>query len=93
MDPILTFIINHVFLPPQLPQDDDHSPQNLVALIRKCLNSLTLFQSVLPLEEQSSWDPIVKLVNNLLLSRDDTSRLSAKRLESLMATMNNGGTV
>jgi hypothetical protein len=42
----LNFMINHVFLPPRLPQEDDTNPQHLLATVRALRDSVSAFLSM-----------------------------------------------
>lgn len=69
MEP-LKYLIDHVFLPPRLPQmDDSHVGFDLEAL----KDALTSFKLSLPPDEQPRWATIIKMVNILPANKVDDS--------------------
>ncbi|PGH03626.1 hypothetical protein AJ79_07318 [Helicocarpus griseus UAMH5409] len=48
----ITYIVNHVFLPPRLPQGDDYAFAKSVELVKICLDSCKKFQSFLVEDER-----------------------------------------
>jgi hypothetical protein len=66
----LGYIINHIFLPPELPQQYDHDLDNDCALCDVILTSAMTYRQSLPLDEQIRWDPIVKMLQSLYKFHD-----------------------
>ncbi len=61
MDEDLDFIINHVFLPPKLPQKDDSDDTKNVYLLVKLREALESFQAHIP--EQQRLDASGSIAN------------------------------
>ncbi|KAI3609463.1 hypothetical protein WG66_001304, partial [Moniliophthora roreri] len=62
---LLSYIINHVFLPPKLPQSCDESAENYAGLCRVILRCAQEYREKVPEEERPRWDPVVKMLDNL----------------------------
>ena len=88
----LDYIINHVFLPPKLPQRDDSDVTNSVCLIKQLLAALRSFQDHLPEQNRSKWTPCIKMVGNLLELQDHQGGLVATKVETMLGEMIDGGT-
>lgn len=88
----LEYIINHVFLPPKLPQKDDTNVTNSVCLVEQLLAALTSFRDHLPEQSRSEWMPCIKMVGNLLELQDHLGGLVATKLETRLVEMFDGGT-
>ncbi|CAG8984161.1 hypothetical protein HYALB_00008163 [Hymenoscyphus albidus] len=62
----LEYVINHVFLPPQLPQTNDTDPQNEAGLTKLFHDTLTEFIDLLPGEDQNDWIPSSEMLKVLI---------------------------
>ena len=96
MDLTLGFIINHVFLPPELPQKDDsglwqNGPAHRKALTKMCYDAFKSFQSLHPPEQQARLEPIVKMLERLLVSKTEDGVLSPESVDPILASMANTG--
>ena len=83
----LNYIINHVFLPPKLPQKDDSDDTKSAALIGQVLAALRSFQAHIPEEERPVWNACIKMVNNMLEPRDHVGGLVVEKLQITLRTM------
>ncbi|KAF8326301.1 uncharacterized protein EI90DRAFT_3070280 [Cantharellus anzutake] len=65
-DDLLDFVINHVFMPPKLPQEADESPERIDFLLSTIRKSMKLYkqQHAAP-EHQALWDSLLKMVGTL----------------------------
>ncbi|KAH7912069.1 hypothetical protein BJ138DRAFT_1112671 [Hygrophoropsis aurantiaca] len=61
----LEYIINHVFCPLKLPQEDDESTENNFALSTAVSQSALKFREHLLSEDLSRWDQIAKMLTNI----------------------------
>jgi hypothetical protein len=59
----LQYVIDHVFLPPKIEQEDDYTPARNAHLLSVFLQGLRLWHSGLPGEVRSKWDPCVNMVH------------------------------
>ncbi|OAX34983.1 hypothetical protein K503DRAFT_868567, partial [Rhizopogon vinicolor AM-OR11-026] len=84
----LEYIINHVFCPLKLPQGNDHSLENDVALSQAVVDAALTFNDQLPSNEQLLWMSSLKMLRNL---KDSIrfSTLSANEVQSQMSAMYN----
>ena len=88
----LIYIINHVFLPLKLPQGNDHSLENDLALSQAVVDTALNYMHQVPSDKQLSWMSNVKMLRNL----KDSIRfnvLSANEIKSQIGTMYNKGSL
>ncbi len=67
-DALLNYIINHVFLPPILPQEDDRDEKHESGLCSILLECAQRYQSHLDENGQQKWSHILKMLQNFELS-------------------------
>ncbi|KAJ8597530.1 hypothetical protein M405DRAFT_780046, partial [Rhizopogon salebrosus TDB-379] len=84
----LEYIINHVFCPLKLPQGNDHSLENDLALSQAVVNAALAFNDQLSYEKQLLWMSSLKMLRSLKNSIR-LSTLSAKEVESQISAMYN----
>ncbi|KAL2069540.1 hypothetical protein VTL71DRAFT_14219 [Oculimacula yallundae] len=70
-DLALEYIINHVFLPPKLPQLNDTTPKVEVALTKLFHETLHTFINNLPAQDQNGWSHLPSMLDLLLGSNED----------------------
>ena len=88
----LNYIVDHVFLPSKLPQKDDSNTTKGASLAEEALTALRLLQAQIPTQERSEWIPCIKMVGNMLQTRDHFGGLVAKKVEVALRGMVDGGT-
>jgi hypothetical protein len=89
----LTYIINHIFLPPKLPLKDDSDDAQSIHLIEEVLEALRSFQDHIQEQERSEWIPCIKMVGNILQTRDHCAGLVAEKVGTTLRRMIEGGEV
>lgn len=89
----LSYIINHVFLPPQLPQKDDYDPDQSKNLIKLCLSGLTYFLRYIPSEQHPQWAPLITMLRDMLAVRNNGSVLDKGKLVAAIQRMCVGGRI
>ncbi|KAF8154797.1 hypothetical protein B0H34DRAFT_799544 [Crassisporium funariophilum] len=62
----LLYILNHVFLPPKLPQEDDNDADHDIILCQAVCDASANFVPYLPECQQGQWSAVTRMVNNLL---------------------------
>lgn len=62
----LHFMVNHVILPPKLPQEEDRNHDYELALIEFARRQAITFQSEVSVESKSCWAGIVKMLTTWL---------------------------
>ena len=87
----LDYIINHVFLPPQLPHKDDTNASLSAHLIEKVIEAQRSFHDHVPEEQRSRWTSLTKMTTNLLELRDISGGLIPGKVETTLKEMVNGG--
>ncbi|KIK36544.1 hypothetical protein CY34DRAFT_16314 [Suillus luteus UH-Slu-Lm8-n1] len=86
--PILEYIINHVFLPLKLPQGSDQSLENDIALSQAVFDAAISFSDQLSSDKLLLWTSSLKMLRNLKNSIR-FSVMSAKEVESQISAMDN----
>lgn len=89
----LNFMIDHVFLPPQLRQEDDADAQHLLALVQALRDSISGFLSA---ESGSSTSvrPALQMLERFLKTGPGIGLLAtdkARLMRSIIAGLKNGG--
>lgn len=86
----LEYIINHIFCPLKLPQANDHSLENDIALSQAVVDAAFAFNDQLPSSQQLLWTRSLKMFRNF---KDSIrfSTLSAKEVEHQISAMHNEG--
>ena len=87
----LIYIINHVFLPSQLPQADDNDASKDRALVGALLSGLESFQDHVPEQERAEWTPLIEMIRKVLFLRDHVGGLTMESVEQGLEQMVNGG--
>lgn len=86
----LLYILNHVFLPPKLPQKDEGDDARCVhdiALASLAHEAAVDFTSV-PAEHRNRWSTIIKMLRRL---KQYTEALNQNDIVADMTSMNEGG--
>lgn len=83
----LEYMINHVFLPPQLPQDDDSGSTDDIPLLQEVGAALDAFQSYLPMQQHQKLDTCARMVKTVLKLRDSGSGLDREKLGKCLEEM------
>ena len=97
----LTFIINHLFLPPKLPQQVDSGVAgHNSALLKVCVHvaesfqhkieSVDGFSSEESLRMQEKWEPVVRMLKNFA-SLENYNSLDAKAFKKKLLVMRTDG--
>ena len=91
----LTYIINHVFLPPELPHEDDSDPLKDIALVSTLLAAVKSFQEYSPPHPREHWKwlPCTKMLEDMLEMQDQFGGLDAKKLQQKLQTMSEKGSL
>ena len=84
-------IVNHVFLPLKLPQKDDSNNAKGTSLAEEVLTALNLLQAQVPTQAHSAWDPCIKIVTDMLQTRNQLGGLVAREVETALRGMVDGG--
>jgi hypothetical protein len=89
----LKYIINHVFLPPKLPQKDDGDNAKSASLIEEVSTALRSFEAHVPEQVRPEWIACTKMVGNMLELRDLYGGLVAEKVQTNLRNMIDGGTI
>ena len=87
----LGYIINHVFLLPKLPQEDDSGPEKDASLLIACEEALDSFKNYFHTAELRKWLVCKKMVQDMLMSRSPSGDLVLEEIERLLEAMSGGG--
>src|SRR4051794_29926264 len=66
MDSNLQYLINHIFLPPKLPQEDDRGYDTCDRLTRAVQDAVKSFSDHVSIVEKPLWDRAAKMMDALL---------------------------
>ena len=69
----MNYLIHHVFLPPQLPQEDDYSAEHDTALLRAVMDALEDFKHHVPEEQIKHAECVISMLSITDRVRDKTS--------------------
>lgn len=81
------FIINHLFLPPKLPQDDDREVWLEYALLRLVAGATATFAHVVPQEQQLAVRLVAEAISKLIASRDENGAVSFDKLSQAFQSL------
>jgi hypothetical protein len=87
----LRYIINHIFLPPKLPQKDNSGTDKDIALIVEFEAALKLFQAYVPSQEQRRWAACIRMLKGMLELRDPSGDLIPEKVEAALGSMTDQG--
>ena len=87
----LSYIINHVFLPPKLPQEDDSGVDKDFALIAECEAALNSFQAHFPSHECRRWAACTRMLRKMLELRDPSGDMVPGKVEATLKSMADQG--
>ena len=62
----ILYILNHVFLPPKLPQEDDTKTDCDIALCRLVYDASVDFADFLSKPQQQQWSTVIQMLATLL---------------------------
>ena len=65
MEDILRYTLNHVFLPPKLPQKDDYDADLDAALCRFAYDAALEFAAFLSESQQGRWSTVSRMLKNM----------------------------
>lgn len=88
---ILNYIINHVFLPPKLPQSDDSSHDMSSILMERFIGAMKEFQSFLPQEDSARWSVCTECFQRTLELREQGGKFSGEKFGLALKQMASGG--
>ncbi|KAG9237428.1 hypothetical protein BJ875DRAFT_370034 [Amylocarpus encephaloides] len=81
------YIFNHVFLPTELPQEDDCDIERDLMLIRECEAALKAFQNYVPFEQASQWASLTTMAHRMLGLRSPSGGLKQAGIASALGHM------
>jgi hypothetical protein len=86
----IRYIIDHVFLPPKLPQKDDYNADYERRLVHCVRDSLQSFGALVGDEAHSAVTLVADTITNLLFIRDEDGTLSQDKLELILQRSSKG---
>ena len=86
----ILYVVNHVFLPPKLPQKDDKdtNTDRDIVLCRLVSSASREFATFLPQPQQKRWSIVTEMLKNLL---DSTGPLDKDVLVTKISHLGDGG--
>jgi hypothetical protein len=67
-----TYLIHHMFLPPQLPQEDDFDSSHEDFMLETTLSGLSSFKQSLPHAQHQIIDSVIAMITSLKATSDST---------------------
>lgn len=86
----LNFIIDHVFLPPRLPQEDDTNSQGSLDMARLWYNSVLSFLMV-DSASRSAVTPALEMLGRFIETCGSSKGLDKRILRDIIANLKSGG--
>ena len=83
----LTYLIHHIFLPPELPQEDDYCSEDELTLLNITLAALRKFQSYVSGIQNDAIGSAVATITSLMSVRDSEDAVSKRKLESALQNL------
>jgi hypothetical protein len=62
----LEYLLNHVFLPPKLPQEDDSDKERDIVLCQQMYRATREFERFLPQHQRQKWSVVTRMLEMLL---------------------------
>ena len=87
----IQYLINHVFLPPKLPQQDDSSFKNDIDLLIACGDAVDHFIDHLQASKHEKLLVCRKMIQKMHESRNPSGDLLQERIDEFLESMNVGG--
>jgi len=87
----LIYQINHVFLPPDLPQEDDKNESHEKALLETVCLGLKLFREYFPTNQRYKLDHCIRMVDNMICIRDRNGFLDPIILDDKIENLSDYG--
>lgn len=91
MERNLQYIVDHVFLPPKLPREEDSSWERCFDLTATVLDALNAFGLEQPQSEQPVWATVARMIQSLQDSASDEGTMSAETIGNLLMALLYGG--
>lgn len=82
----LSYLIDHIFLPPKLPQKDDWHHEKDLVLLAQCEAALSAYQVHLQ-DGHERWEMCTSMVRNMIEVRDNSRDMSPKRIGEKLLKM------
>ena len=80
----ITYMIHHIFLPPELPQEDDFDPQHERILLDTISDALQMFKTAAEYGQQDIIESVRVMIGHLRISRDDSGAIDEGKFESAL---------
>ncbi|EXJ68848.1 uncharacterized protein A1O5_07780 [Cladophialophora psammophila CBS 110553] len=86
----LTYLIHHIFLPPKLPQEDDHDPEYESVLLNVVLDALGRFRNCVIGDQNETIGSVIAMISGMISLRDSSASadaVSERKLESALRAL------
>ena len=91
-DPALNYVTTHVFFPPTIPRQRDHTIQNDLALARAVCTAAHAYATHIDDSSRPQWQSIVNMLDNLRASVQ-FEHLNKDIVLAQLGSMQSGGTL
>jgi hypothetical protein len=79
----LAYAVNHIFLPPQLPHEDDFKPKEETEIVRLVHRSLEKFRDHVPVSRRSLLETVMSIIGTIPLVHEASNDVLSISEDSL----------
>lgn len=83
----LLYLVNHVFLPPKLPQCDDSGDEQDLVVVQELESALRAYVAHVCPEQDSVWQACIAMVSSMRSFRDASGELVPSEVEGALEKM------
>jgi hypothetical protein len=92
-DTAFHYVINHIFLPPRLPSEDDFDPHSENFILRMLHDSLQMYRGIVHLDERHAVDSVLAMITNMESAHDNNLALTCSKLITAMKNLSCQGKI
>lgn len=89
----IMYMIHHVFLPPQLPQEDDFDPEHEMKLLNIICETMQMFKACAKPDQQEALQSASTMMESLRRILDDLGFISEHELKDVLQELSTKGIV
>lgn len=76
------YLINHIFLPPKLPGEDDYEPKHEKSLLELLSEALSAYKSHIPVDQDDAVNSIASMIDRTKDVHDYHGHVNSSKLKS-----------
>lgn len=78
------YLINHIFLPPKLPGEDDYEPKHEESLLELLSDALSVYKSHIPVDQDDAVNSIISMIDRTKEVCDSHGHVTDSKLKSAL---------